>query len=202
MLPSPDLDEILKILPLISVGGPWSRVVDYAWMEKPPLGESGPPQPLWPGGAARTGARFTPPGQFGSIYFSEDPLTAQIEAEKIFKSSSGKLFPVKGSPWVTLTIEGVLTRILDLTEASVRQRLGTSLAELTGRWRLSEESPPTQILGAAAYASSRIVGMRYHSAKNQAGLAEGLNFVVFPDRLAPDSHLSVYQGGTLSQRLP
>jgi hypothetical protein len=169
-------------------------------MEKPPPGETGPPQPLWPGGAALTGARFTPRGQFGSIYFSEDPLTAQIEAEKYFMSSTGKLFPIKRAPWVTLTVEGVLNRLLDLTDLSIRQRLGTSLAEVTGVWRLSEELPPTQLLGAAAYSSGRIVGMRYRSAKNQ--LWEGTNFVVFPDRLAPDSHLNIYHGGSLSQRLP
>jgi RES domain-containing protein len=187
---------------LISAGGPWNRVVDYEWMEKPPPGETGPPQPLWPGGAALRGARFTPPGQFGSLYFSEDPLTAQIEAEKIFQSSSGKLFPIKRPPWVNLTIEGVLNRLLDLTDPSIRQRLGTSLAELTGVWHLSEETPPTQLLGAAAYASGRIAGLRYRSAKSQAGPEGGINFVVFPDRLAPDSHLAVYHGGSLSQRFP
>lgn len=202
MLPSPELDDILKTLPLISVGGPWSRVVDYDWMEKPPPGETGPPQPLWPGGATFTGARFTPPSTFGSLYFSENPITAQIETEKIFKSSSGELFPIKRSPWVVITIEGVLNRLLDLTERSVRQRLATTLAELTGVWRLSDEPSPTQILGAAAYASGRIVGMRYRSAKGHAGIEEGANFVVFPERLFPDSHLSVYNGGKLSQQLP
>jgi hypothetical protein len=149
-----------------------------------------------------TGARFTPLRAFGSLYFSRDPITALIEAEKIFKSTSGDLFPIKRPPWVALTIDGVLNRLLDLIEPSVRQRLGTTLAELTGVWRLSEEPSPTQILGAAAHASRRIVGMRYRSAKNPAGSEESLNFVVFPDRLAPDSHLSVHHGGKLSQQLP
>jgi len=44
--------------------------------------------------------------------------------------------------------------------------------------------------------------MRYRSAKNQTDGDDGINFAVFPDRLSPDSHLSVYHGGSLSQRLP
>jgi hypothetical protein len=207
VLPGAELHEILNVLPLISTEGPWSRVVDYAWMEQPPPGATGPPQPLWPGGAAQRGARFNPPGGFGGIYFSEDPITAQVEAESIFASPGGSFFTIKRSPWVTLVIEGMLNRLLDLTDSSVQRRLGTTLAELTDDWRMSQDEyrkgkgplPPTQLLGTAAYATGRIVGMRYRSARKTR---DGVNVVVFPDRLIPDSHLSVFHGGSLSQRLP
>jgi len=118
--------------------------------------------------------------------------------------------PFRTPPWVVFSVEGFLERVLDLTDPAIQSRLGTSLAELTGDWRYSQEIyierrgplPPTQLLGQVAHETGVIVAMRYHSAKN---IGEGTGFVVFGDRLVPGraSFLEVYDPhGSIQQRLP
>jgi hypothetical protein len=99
----------------------------------------------------------------------------------------------------------VLTDILDLTAPAIQTALGTTLAELTGDWQVSqaiEDVAPSQRLGKAAYESGVIVGLRYASAKNPR---QGTGIAVFADRLTPDlpGYLEVVDPhGRLYQRLP
>ena len=131
--------------------------------------------------------------------------TALKEIGAIFLSQ-----PIRNPPWTLITVEGVLENILDLTDLSIRQQLATSIAELTGDWRYSEDlylegkepMPPTQLLGKKAFETGRISGIRYHAAKDTG---QGINTVVFTDRLTvgPASFLEVYDpSGFLQQRLP
>jgi hypothetical protein len=63
---------------------------------------------------------------------------------------------------------------LDLTNPDIQNRLGTSLAELTGDWLFSQDLhqqgmgplPPTQLLAKIAHEKGTIVAIRYRSAKN------------------------------------
>jgi len=118
--------------------------------------------------------------------------------------------PLRFEPQVLMTVDGILTDILDVTDRQVQIALGTTLQELTGDWvvqqadYLAGKGPmsPTQILGQAAYEVGGIVGLKYSSSKNVAG---GSGIVVFSDRLAQGkSYLEVFNkpSGGLRQRLP
>jgi RES domain-containing protein len=206
MLPEAELPAVLRAVPLITVHGPWSRAVAHRLLLGPPPGApvGSPPQPLWPGGAVISGGRFTPPGSFETIYLASDPVTALAEVRLVFQTVGGQLTGFAAEPWVLVSIEGVLTNVLDLTNAETRRRLGTSLQELTGEWRYTHaqgEMPSTHLLAIAAYESRRVTGIRFVSAKNPAGS----NLAVFSDRLSDGdvSYLEVIDAaGNLAQRLP
>lgn len=176
-------------------------------MHAPPPGvrSGGPPQPLWPGGAAVRGARFTPRGGFGTIYLASDYETALLEVQAVFRTSDSRTVTLDPQPWVVVSVDGILTDVLDLTDQRIRDRLGTTLAELTGDWLYTQSSgatPPTQLLGRLAYESERITGLLYVSARNPE---RGKGIAVFAERLTSDrlDYLeSVDPDGRLHQRLP
>jgi RES domain len=210
VLPESDLRRVVPALPLISEGGPWTRVLGYHLLQGPPPGSSGPPQPLWPGGPILTGARFNLKGTFGGVYLASDPLTALKEVDAILGRQTLPSSTILTPPWTVFAVEGTLERLLDLTDLKVQARLGTSFPELIGEWRIQQSRhlrgggplPPTQLLGRVAYDTGRILGMKFDSAKNPG---EGFNVVVFPDRLSISraSFLGVYDPHDLiRQRLP
>jgi hypothetical protein len=145
-------------------------------------------------------------GGAGSIYLASDPVTGLREVAALLTG----IEPYRTPPWVVFSVEGFLERVLDLTDPAIQSRLGTSLAELTGDWRYSQDIhsfrggpvPPTQLLGRVAHETGIIVAMRYHSAKN---IGDGFGLVVFGDRLVSGraSFLNVYDPhGLIRQRLP
>jgi hypothetical protein len=202
-----ELKKALVDIPLSSEVGLWTRAVRYELLQKSPPGlpKGGGPQPLWPGGAAIAGARFTPKGGFGSLYLASDAITALREVSAVFGTQT-----IRTPPWTVFAVEGFLQRILDLTDEKVLDLLETTRSELTGDWLLGQDLyqqgkgllPPTQLLATVAYETGKIVAMRYHAAKN---IQTGLNWVVFADRLLPDqpSFLKVYDPSELlRQRFP
>lgn len=207
MLSAPKLQLVLRRLPVVSSHGPWVRTVGFHLLHGPPPEcPSGPPQPLWPGGAARLGARFTPRGSFGTIYLASDPITAMMEVEAIFEGTKS----IRTPPLTIFAVDGVLDRVLDLTNIEVEGALGTSLGELTGDWRFSQERfqrgqgpmPPCQLLGKMAYESGKFDAVQYRSAKN---VRSGLGWAVFADRLTKRgrSFLRVKdEYGLMGQELP
>ncbi len=212
MLPEAELAQAIGSLPLVAIGGPWTRAVGFHLLQGPPPGapSDSPPQPLWPGGAPLTGARFTPKGSFGTIYLATHPVTALIEVESVFVNPHAPLATLRTPPWAVFGVDGVLDGVLDLTEPDVVTALGTTVDELTGSWRLSQELhleglgplPPTHLLAKVARERDEIAGIRYHSAKNPFG---GLGYAIFADRLVPGraSYLEVYDPHKLiEQRLP
>jgi RES domain-containing protein len=199
MLPPVHLAAALSRARLVSVHGPWSRVIGYRHLLGPPPGQTGPPQPLWGGAAKIAGARFTPAGGFDSIYLARDSITAFIEVSALILFPGGPV-PVRSAPWVVISVDGNLKHVLDLTNPVTLAALGTSAQEMTGTWATLPH-PPTQLLGQLAYGSERIAGIKYASAKNPGGV----NLVVFSDRIpvAADNYLEVYDPhGNLFQRLP
>ena len=211
MLPEPELKALLTQVPLISVGGPWTRVTAFHLLLGPPPGGTpeAPPQPLWPGGPILRGARFNPKGSFGSVYLASDPITALEEVDATFESPGSPPITLRTPPWTVFAVDGLLTNVLDLTDLRMQSRLSTTIAELTGDWRFSQTLhlrgeaplPPTQRLGRIAFESGRIAALRYHSAKRPG---HGFNLVVFADRLAKGaSYLEVYDpNDKIRQRLP
>jgi len=195
------LEEILPTLLRSTLHGPWSRAVGYHLLLRPPPGApiDSPPQPLWPGGAPRTGARFTPRGGFGSIYLASDPITALKEVLAVIQHPHAPPFTIRTHPWTVFAVDGILTDVIDLRDSEIQAALGTNLQELTGDWAYLQEEfltglgpiPPTQILGQAAFNCRAVRGLQYAPAKNVGGASA---VVVFADRLArPDpSYLEVY----------
>jgi len=151
------------------------------------------------------GARYTPKGGFGSIYLASDPITALKEVVAVIETPYAPAFTLRTHPWAVFAVGGVLCEILDLADDVVQSALGTTLAELTGDWAITQamgQVPPTQSLGQAAYDCKAILGFRYPSVKN---LGKGIGLVVFADRLKdkPPSFLEVYDPYLgFSQRLP
>lgn len=194
----------LAKLPLAPRVGPWSRLVALEYLQGPPPGaatDSGP-DPLWPGGSKLHGQRFTPRGSFDTLYVCADQVTALLEVRSAFRGPHGMLRPTGVNPQVLVTIEGAVTRVLDLTKPSTMKALGTSTAELTGAWAYVPEGgeAPTQRLGRAAYASQRIRGLLYTSAVRPSTTC----LCVFPDRLDPaEDRLTVIDSsGTIVSQLP
>lgn len=221
MLPTRALRKVLLTLPRISLPGPWYRAVNYDHLGGPRPGfpAGGAVPPLWAGGPARKGARFTPravaAGATGSpvsgidcLYLAEDELTPLLEIASVLRPRGSRL-PLRFEPQVIMAVDGALSDVLDLTQAATQLALGTTLAELTAPWILQQANhlaglaplPPTQALGEAAFAAGSIAALRYPSSKNPAGVG----LVVFTIRLVAgrDSlNLFNHSTGRLQQSLP
>ncbi len=129
-----------------------------------------------------------------------------MEVEAIFEGTKS----IRTPPLTIFAVDGVLDRVLDLTNIEVEGALGTSLGELTGDWRFSQERfqrgqgpmPPCQLLGKMAYESGKFDAVQYRSAKN---VRSGLGWAVFADRLTKRgrSFLRVKdEYGLMGQELP
>ena len=215
MLSATALRTFLPTLPRIALRGPWYRAVNHDLLTGPPPGArpGSPVQPIWPGGAARKGARFTPravaaPG-IDCLYLAEDELTPLVEITGVFRPP-GMAIPLRFAPQTMMTVEGDVADVLDLTDTAIQGELGTTLRELTAPWMLQQARhlaglappPPTQELGQEAFDTGSIVGLRYHSSKNPSGVG----VVVFTSRLiAGRDAIAVFNPnptGRLQQSLP
>lgn len=203
MRPESELRNVLLGLALTSVHGPWSRAIKSEYLQEDP-------QPLWAGGSVGYGARFVPKGGFGSVHLASDPFTAFLEVESVFLAAAGRVVWDTNPPWTWVTVEGIVERVLNLTDPRLWEPLDTTESELTGNWRNGQDRhlrgegplPPTQTLGKIAYETGKVSGIQYPSAKNTG---KGVNLVVFPDRLhrGGASHLRVYDPTRfLDQRIP
>jgi hypothetical protein len=222
MVSTAALRRILPTLPRVALHGPWYRAVHDDHVRSAPPGSPvrSPAQPLWPGGAARHGARFTPralPAGLAAgvsatagidcLYLAEDELTPLIEVAGVLRPRPGT--GLWFEPQVMMTVDGLVADVLDLTDGATQQALGTTYQELTGPWRLQQSihlagsgpRPATQALGEAVYQSGRVVALRYPSAKHP----RGVGLVVFTARLRVNRDaLRVFNhtGGRLQQSLP
>ncbi len=217
MLPAGTLRKVLPTLPRGPLRGPWYRTVNFDVLSRTASTALSGPQPLWPGGAARRGARFTPRAvrsakggisAIDSLYLAEDESTPLAEISGVLRPA-GSLVKLLFEPQVLMTVDGSLTDMLDLTDPLIQRSLGTSHSALTGAWVVQQslylagasQMPPTQMLGLEAFRSGQIVGLRYPSSKNPGGVG----IVVFTARLRPTAHrIEVFNqpGATLQQKLP
>ena len=203
MLDAVILANALATVPLVSLGGPWHRAIDQEYLTKPPPGfpASGPPQPLWPGGAKKNGGRFTPKGSFDTLYLCSDQTTAMLEVGAVFRPPKGPLVSAKRNPLTLTQAEGSLAAVLDLMDEDIQVTLGTNEQELTGNWRTAT-NPPTHVLATAVEVCGRILAIRSYSAKNEGA---GTILAVFTDHLPrfPPSFVEMIDSsGKLAQRLP
>jgi RES domain-containing protein len=145
------------------------------------------------------GARFTPVRGFDSLYLAWDPITAMLEVQTLVLAL-GAVVLVRTAPLTVLTVDGIVSSVLDLTNPRILKALGTTEQEMTGHWYLSQ-NPPTQLLAKTVFGMGTISGIRYASARNPGGV----NLVVFPERLSRGStdYLQVYDPfGDWNQRIP
>lgn len=197
------LARALATVPLIAIGGPWHRAIDQEYLTKAPPGypAGDPPQPLWPGGAKRSGGRFTAKGSFDTLYLCSDPATAMLEVSAVFRPPKGPLVSARRNPLTLIQAEGSLEAVLDLMNEDTQARLGTNEQELTGNWRTTA-NPPTHVLATAVEACGRILAIRSYSAKNEGA---GTIVAIFTDYLPgfPPSFVEMIDSsGKLVQRLP
>lgn len=131
-------------------------------------------------GAELFGGRFSPPG-ISAVYTSLLPKTAAAEAFQGFGEAGFDLSRLR--PRVLASAEVSLARVLDLTDAEIRRRVGYTLRDLLEEdWQAIQdggEEPWTQTLGRAAH-DAGFEAIRVHSARDRP---EGVNLVIFDGNL-------------------
>lgn len=211
MIPPAELPNRLAALPRITIMGAFWRTVPIEYLKNAPPGapERSPPQPLWPGGAATRGARYTPIGGGNALYLAPNGATALAEVEAVVFGSDGSVEPgADHNPLLVFETRVELPAVLDLCAEEVQRALGTSPAELKAPWLRAQERhragrgnlPPTQALGEAASGTGTILALRYPSYRHR-GMQ---NLVVFTDRLAAlgGRVVLIDNSGTFAQTLP
>ena len=205
MLPEPQLRDVLTQVQPKAMHGPYCRCIGYHHLGPPQGQPARAPtnEPLWGMGSRVSGARFTPPGAFETIYLAEDPVTALAEVALVIRHPQAPPLNFRTPPWVLITVDGMMLSVLDLTDAGIQAAVGTTPQELTGEWRYTQaegKEAATQLLGRIGYQTGRFDGIRYPSSKNPP---HGVCMAVFPNRLNPPAFLEVYDPhGNLAQRLP
>lgn len=146
-------------------------------------------------GSFRRGGRYNPKESFEALYLADTPLTA-LQEINLIKVTDEAILSAKSSPRLLLSVEVTLFAVLDVTTSQVQNTLSTSLQELTGSWLVtnaSDQTAPTQALGAATYSLKTVEALRVPSAQDPSAT----NLVIFPDRLRQGSQVRVYDDSGL-----
>jgi len=138
-------------------------------------------------GAAKTGGRWNRVG-LEAVYASLDVTTATQEAYQDFIYRGLSMMAI--SPRVTAGAKVDLTKVLDLTDATVRKRIGFTQRELVEEdWRSLQkagEEAWTQAVGRGCYLAN-FEDLIVPSARRKVGK----NIVIFPIRLAKIGKIEV-----------
>lgn len=147
-------------------------------------------------GSKLFGARWNPKG-IAVVYAADSPETAMAESLAHFRYFS---IPVHSAmPRVFVAIAMKLTRVVDLRESSVRQRVLVSHDTMTTiDWRKEVKAghfPVTQAIGQAAFEAG-VEGLVVPSAAQP----EGFNVLAFPKNLKKGSKLKILNADSLDSR--
>ena len=138
-------------------------------------------------GAAKTGGRWNRKG-LEAIYTSLDVETATLEAYQDFIYRGFLLTAI--TPRVTAGAKVKLSKVLDLTDSKIRQKIGFTKKELVEEsWRAIQKTGDeswTQAIGRGAYLAG-FEGVIAPSARKN----DGKNMVIFPKRLAKTSKIDI-----------
>lgn len=138
-------------------------------------------------GAARTGGRWDRVG-IEAVYASLDVVTATKEAYQNVIFYKLPLSSIR--PRVMAGAEVVLSKVLDVTKASIRRKLGFSREELVNEdWRGTQaggDESWTQAIGRGCFRSG-FDGILVPSARNP----NGKNIVLFPKNFTAASKLRI-----------
>jgi RES domain-containing protein len=155
-------------------------------------------------GSFKRGGRYNIAQQFEALYVSGSPITALKEIRYLINTPAGvSAYPTR--PYILLSLQYQLHRVMDLTDSHVRKILDTNVQELTGSWLASIEEgeiAPTQQLGKVAYD----LGVQALKVPSSVDLENnGFNLVIFPENLPPNKlgFVEIYDpDGEFRQRLP
>lgn len=138
-------------------------------------------------GAARTGGRWNRVG-IETVYASLDVLTATKEAYQNFIIYKLPLSSIR--PRVMAGAEVVLSKVLDITDASIRRKLGFTREDLVNEdWRgiqAAGDESWTQTIGRGCVQSG-FEGILVPSARNP----KGKNIVLFPQNFTAACKLQI-----------
>lgn len=137
--------------------------------------------------SARVGGRFNPPGEFGAVYVAVERRTALAEFERRVTASG--LPREQFHPRVILQLQARLSRVLDLTDTTVRRELDLSEEQITGEDWARPQSVAREARG-DGYAA-----IRFPSATG-----EGDNLAIFLDLLPSDDQLVIEEIEEVSLR--
>lgn len=152
-------------------------------------------------GSFKRGGRYNIAQQFEALYVSGSPITALKEIRYLINTPAGvSAYPTR--PYILLSLQYQLHRVIDLTDSHIRNFLDTNMQELTGSWYsfIEEEIAPTQQLGKIAYD----LGVQALKVPSSVDLENnGFNLVIFPENLPPNGFVEIYDpDGEFRQRLP
>lgn len=115
------------------------------------------------------GGRYNPPEQFDAIYLGESPHACRAE---VARRGAPK------APMVLSVFEVMLSRVCDLTDAEIRDRLGLQANDFVqDDWSLTQE----------VATAVRDAGFEAILAPSAAG--PYVNLIIFKDRLLPNSRI-------------
>jgi RES domain-containing protein len=142
------------------------------------------------GGAKRTGGRWNPRG-VAALYCALTPEAALAEALAYARYMG---WPVsRGFPRVIVALRVKLSNVLDLTDRSIRRRLGVSAERMTTTdWRKEVAGgriPLTHLIGRAAF-DVGLEGLLVASASGKAAP----NIVIYPVNLLRSSTVKILKG--------
>jgi RES domain-containing protein len=185
MLDSADLARALLAVPPTPIIGTLYRRVPLV----PLFGVKGsglgatltrfPPKFLYAGGSSGRLNRFNYKGGPSTLYLAVDEATAQAE------TADG--LPL--GPTAVFGIQVNLKYALDLTDVSIRRRLGTTVAEITGPllYKAGDPPLPTHVFTQVVVDSHRFSSIRYPSARRRRGSC----LAIYPELLAPGEFIQV-----------
>jgi RES domain-containing protein len=134
------------------------------------------------------GGRFNFIGTFEVLYLSCDPHTCLEETTKSIQRPAHEV--AQALPRTLVGIEVRLSRVLDLTDASVRRRLGIRKKDLTApNWEKSQNVHKQEALTQQIGRLAREVG--FEAILVPSSMTRGKNLDIFPDRLLTRSRLRV-----------
>lgn len=139
-------------------------------------------------GAAARGGRWNPRG-IKTLYASTTPLTAVYEAYRNFFDFGFSLTSIR--PRVFCGADVRVQALIDMTDSSIRRRLGLTLEEILDEdWQTIQREGDeswTQATGRGAYEAG-FEGLLVPSARHRP---DGVNVAIFPDNLRADSRIDI-----------
>ena len=160
MLPAGELNTAIATIEGAPYTGVLTRFVDSDAFEV------GSKNCFYDRGPSEDGKRYTPKGGARGIYLAEGIKAAFGEATQ---QGLAALNPDRVATRIQMDMKVRLESVLNLGDARVRRRLGTTVEELKFPWKggLIEPYtwPATWILGQAVFESERFDGIRFPSAK-------------------------------------
>jgi RES domain-containing protein len=165
----------------VALDGYYYRTVSYRYSR----------QPFSTKGAELTGGRYNfrprEGNSFPCLYCAERDLTASTEKFYNLKTQNAPL-----PPHTVVCIHVKLQKVLDLSTPDKCQLAGIDWEALNLPWEYHQDilgiAAYTQCLGALAYEEGTIEGILFASTK----VAKTLNLAIFPQRLLPQSSLTLY----------